>query len=477
MTRALVRLWSVALGLAAGTVLGFERSLQPALLAIAALVCGTVMLRRRSLFALPAVVGVSLCLGALNATVRAAPAAITELARMVPDCRLEGRVLERSALGTFLAVRRADCDGAGRVDRAGSVVVDDLVAEAGETFEAYGTLIPLGSNGFDEARRFSGAHSSFAPDRYIHGPVHGAPLVVAAKVRAALHAATDGLDPARAGLLRGVTIGDTELLAAETVEAFRRSGLSHVLAVSGSNLAIVLGAVSAVAASAARRSRLMVSLAAMSLFVLVVGPDPSVLRAGAMGAITVVALGLGRRAEPLFAIALALIVVIALRPAMVFSVGLHLSAAATAGIVLWGEAIARRCTRVPRVAAMAIGATLSAQVAVAPILIATFGQLSLIGPVANVLALPAVPPATVIGLGSAAVELLHEGWGGAFARVAALFGDWILFLAGASGGQGWAAIEVPRWLGGALGSVVLAAGVRSAVRLGAPTDLSDRRAD
>jgi competence protein ComEC len=192
-------------------------------------------------------------------------------------------------------------------------------------------------------------------------------------------------------------------------------------------------------------SRLVVALAGLVLFVLVVGPDPSVLRAAIMGGIAVVALAWGRTADPLHTLGLALIAVIAIRPGMIYSVGLHLSAAATAGIVVWTRPLAARLEALPSVVAIPFAATLAAQWAVAPIVIATFGRLSIVGPVANVLAIAAVVPATVLGLAGGVVDAVVAGWGSGLAQASSPFAGWILGVGDAFGGRAWAAVSLPRW--------------------------------
>jgi competence protein ComEC len=214
--------------------------------------------------------------------------------------------------------------------------------------------------------------------------------------------------------------------------------------VSGTNVAIVLGAVVLAAAPLPHKLRVVLCGLGLVLFVLVVGPEPSVLRAAVMGAIGLVALAWGRRAEPLHALGLALLVVLAFRPSLSSSVGLQLSVAATAGIVLWSPSLAHRLRVLPRVVALGLAATVAAQVAVAPLLVGTFGQLSLAGPLANLLAMPAVAPATVLGVGAALIGTVSELGGVAAARVAEPFSAWILFVGNGIGDLSWSAVELPR---------------------------------
>jgi competence protein ComEC len=266
-------------------------------------------------------------------------------------------------------------------------------------------------------------------------------------------------------LVMGLTIGDTGDIDESMIEAFRRAGLSHLVAVSGSNLAIFLGALTLVFRKLDHKVRVAAAGVAIVLFVLIVGPQPSVLRAAAMGAVAVAAMGWGRTTEPLLALGLGVLAVIVWRPGLVYSVGLQLSAVATAGIVLWTKPLSDRFAWMPAPIRVALAATLSAQLAVAPLLVATFGQLSLIAPLANLLAFPAVAPATILGISGGALQALNGALGMEAGHLAALSASWILFVAARLGELPWASIELPRWAGFLLGVPVAALAVLTLSRL------------
>ena len=227
----------------------------------------------------------------------------------------------------------------------------------------------------------------------------------------------------------------------------------------GSNVAIVVGVVALAVARLGLRARVLACAGALGLYLLVVGPEASVLRAATMGGITLLAMSVGRRTEPLHALGLALIVVLTLRPGLVFSVGLHLSAAATAGIVVFAGPLSRWMDRCPRLVALALAVTLAAQIAVAPVLVGTFGELSLVAPLANLLAAPAVAPATVLGLGAAATGTVWPAAGALCARLADPFVAWILGVGRTTGAWPWASLQVPEWLGWPLGALVIGAAI------------------
>ena len=266
------------------------------------------------------------------------------------------------------------------------------------------------------------------------------------------------MDPAKAGLVRGLTIGDTTGIDPATEEEFRRTGLAHLVAVSGSNVAIVLGAVIVTVRRLRPMARTLSCIAALAFYVVIVGPEPSVLRAASMGTIVIVGLVWGHRAEPLHALGLALIALIAIRPGLTSSVGLHLSAAATAGLVLWARPLAEWLERfIPTPVAWGLGATLAAQVAVAPVMIVVFGEVSLVAPLANVLALPAVAPATVLGLGAAIAGLAWPALGSVAGHVAGELAGWVLAVADRLARPPWASVGCSSSVGWFLGAVVLGA--------------------
>jgi len=436
-------LWAAALAVCAGTALGSATSIR--LVGAAALALGLPLLfvRRRpgvTLIGLVVVVG---GVAVVNAQVRSGSRGpLAEIARDVPRCAIEGRVIEDiGGLGSLVAIDVARCGEWSR-HRLGVASLAEPISDPGSTFEAEGWLVPLGTDGFDLARRRVGAQAVLHPSTIeVVDPPRSA-HAVAARVRRGLRDATTGIDARSGAVLRGLTIGDTADIPQPTIDAFRASGLSHVLAVSGSNLAIVLGAVLVLLGRVGLRSRITLGFTALALFVLIVGPDASVLRAGAMGAIGLACLAYGRTSEPLAALALAVIAVLAIRPAMLFSVGMHLSVAATAGIVVLAEPLTRRFGWLPRPLRLLVAASLAAQLAVTPILVLSFGEISLVSPVANVLALPAVAPVTVLGLAAGVVAIAWAPLGALAVRVIEPALGWIVTIAHASAAPDWAVVEV-----------------------------------
>ncbi|GAA2776469.1 ComEC/Rec2 family competence protein [Saccharopolyspora taberi] len=215
-------------------------------------------------------------------------------------------------------------------------------------------------------------------------------------------ASNDVLDPAAAGLLPGLVVGDTDALPPEVMQNFNDAGLSHLVAVSGANLAIVCGAVLLLLHALGLGPVLSAIGGGLAMvgFVVLAGPEPSVLRAAVMGTIALLALILGRERSALPALAASVIVLLLVAPELASTVGFALSVAATAGLVLlaplWSAALHAR--GVPVGIAEAVAVPAAAHLTTAPLVAAISGEVSAVAVVANLLAGPVIAPATVLGV-------------------------------------------------------------------------------
>ena len=221
-----------------------------------------------------------------------------------------------------------------------------------------------------------------------------------------------GMPPREAELARGFVLGEDEGVDAKTVEDFRRSGLSHLLAVSGENVTLLallamplLGAF-----GIPLRERLVWILGLIAIYVPLAGAGPSIQRAGVMGAVGVLATLSGRRASRLYALLLALGVTLAVDPGVAADVGWQLSFAAVVGIFLLAAPLrAAILARLGtggwrRVLAEGAAVTIAATLATAPLIVYHFETLSTTTLVANLLAMPAVAPAMWLGMVTAAAS-------------------------------------------------------------------------
>jgi competence protein ComEC len=260
---------------------------------------------------------------------------------------------------------------------------------------------------------------------------------VAGYVRGRLRRACSGLPADERGLVPGLVVGDVSAMPASLTADFRASGLTHLNAVSGENCAIVLATVAAVL----RRTRLRrgwryaVSAVSLVAFVVLARPSPSVLRAAVMGGAALAAGAAGRSAQPVPLLAGAVLLLVLVDPFLARAPGFALSVLATAAIVVgarpFADLLARR---MPRSLATAIAVPAVAQVACTPVLVIVFGQVSPWAVVANLLAAPAVAPATVVGVTAAIVSTICLPAAWALAWAAAVPATWLAVVARACAG-------------------------------------------
>lgn len=248
------------------------------------------------------------------------------------------------------------------------------------------------------------------------GPPHRVPpaqqqrpsALEAATQRFALAAQTRG--PDAAGLLPGMTYGDRSGLDTGLEEAMKVTGLTHLTAVSGSNCALVMALAGQIGLGLGARRRVCVflGLGALALFVVLVGPDPSVLRAATMGAVAALAVLSGRGPVSLAALSTAVCALLVIDPSLGTEYGFALSVCASAGIVVTARPLTRILEHaMPTAAALVLAIPLVAQVWCAPVLALLTPTVAAYAVPANVIAAPVVPLITVLGL--AALILLGIG--------------------------------------------------------------------
>jgi competence protein ComEC len=198
-------------------------------------------------------------------------------------------------------------------------------------------------------------------------------------------------------LFAGFVLGDDREQSPLVVDEFRAAGLSHLLAVSGQNVAFVLAIVSPALRRLRLGGRFVATVAVIAFFALVTRFEPSVLRASVMAGMAALAVVLGREASGLRLLALAVTGLMLVDPMLVHSLGFGLSVAASAGIILLAPLITNALPG-PRWLATATGITLGAQIGVAPLLVPAFGGLPLVALPANLLAAPAAGPLVAWGM-------------------------------------------------------------------------------
>jgi competence protein ComEC len=205
------------------------------------------------------------------------------------------------------------------------------------------------------------------------------------------------------GLAAAILIGLRDRVDKQVAAAFTTSGVSHIVAISGWNIAIVAATVSALLRSRVgrRRRRAIVTILAIVAYTLFAGASASVVRAALMAGVALLAVESGRGSRVAVGLAWAVTILLLVEPATVSDVGFQLSATATAGLVAWGSPLSQRLeTKWPRIPGSireSLGVSLAAQAATLPIALLTFGRLALVAPLANLVAVPLVPPAMAAG--------------------------------------------------------------------------------
>ncbi|MGI5491632.1 ComEC/Rec2 family competence protein [Microtetraspora malaysiensis] len=295
----------------------------------------------------------------------------------------------------------------------------------------------------------------------VRGPpeVLSAPSAVqraAGALRAGLREASDVLPQGPRGLLPGLVVGDVSRLDEEIKENFAAAGLSHLTAVSGANLAFIAGAALVIArlVGLPLPARAILAALAMVGFAIVARPSPSVVRALAMGIVAALALGTGRSRDGLAALSATVLGLILFNPGLARQYGFALSVFATGGILVlaprWRD---RMAPRMPGWLAEAIAVPAAAQVAVTPLLVLMSGQLDVVAIPANLLAGPAVAPATLLGFGAAIVAPVSMAAAQLLVRPAGLAAAWIIAVAERAAALPAATVG---WPGGVPGLALLA---------------------
>jgi competence protein ComEC len=338
-----------------------------------------------------------LCVGALLLVSSLATRSLNGLDGVVPGPVAAEVTLLSDPTPSFGGVRADARLGHRRVElRADGTSADALRPRlAGERLDVRGALTPAAPD------------ASWLISRHVAGrlQVHaliswrpgGTPGRIANALRRTLVRGASPLSPVQRSLYTGLVIGDDRYQPAELADDFLGAGLTHLLAVSGQNVAFAL----ALAGPLLRRlriwPRLFATLAVIAMFGLMTRFEPSVLRAAAMAATATAITTTGTSVTRLRVIALAVTGLLVADPLLIRSVGFQLSTAAAAAIVLLAPPLAEALPGPPALRE-ALSVTVAAQLGVAPVLLAAFGPLPLASFPANLLAVPAAGPVMVWGL-------------------------------------------------------------------------------
>ena len=352
-------------------------------------------------------------------------AAVTATIRVTSDPReREGR------FSPYVVVRGrvTEVTGRGRTWRVDSPAV--LIGGSewrgvvlGSTVRTTGRLAPAEGDAAAVLSARGSPEALDAPDVWWRG---------AASVRASMRAAVEPRSAEAQALVPALVVGDDARVDEALAADFQTTGLTHLLAVSGTNLTLLVGFLVLFARWVGVRGRWILLVAAVGIvgFVLLARTEPSVLRAAVMGAVGLLAMGSNGREQGSRALGVAVVLLLLVDPWLATTAGFALSVLATAGILFlapgWRDALARW---MPGWAAAAVAIPAAAQVACTPVVAALSGQVSLVAVLANLLAAPAIGPATVLGLAGGLVGLVWLPLGQVVAAPAAWCVGWIVVVA------------------------------------------------
>ncbi|MDO4761396.1 MAG: ComEC/Rec2 family competence protein [Corynebacterium sp.] len=265
-------------------------------------------------------------------------------------------------------------------------------------------------------------------------------------------------------LIPAMVFGDTSAQTPEFKQAFIDTNLAHLSAVSGANVAIVTATAAALTARFGPVWRNLAAAATLGIYVLIVGTDPSVIRAAAMGIVGIVAMFSHSRTTPLHVLSLIVIVLLHYDTHYATNMGFCLSVAATVGIIVIYPTLRVMIGRskLPDIFVKALALALAAQLSTMPLVAGMQHEISLIGVAANIACAPVVAPITVLGLGAAVaasigaglralpVDILTEplaallsGIGGVMLSIISPLAQWISLIAHSGAALPGAVITVP----------------------------------
>jgi competence protein ComEC len=291
---------------------------------------------------------------------------------------------------------------------------------------------------------------------------------LAVQVRTSLRSACEGLPPLERGLLPGLVDGDTSGLDPQLATQFRTAGLTHLVAVSGTNAAILIGAVLLVLRRLRAPPWLCATLGGLTVaaFVIVARPQPSVLRAAVMASVLLVALASGRPRQGLPAVSAAVLVLLAWHPEWAGNAGFAMSVLATGALLLiapgWADAL--RARHVPVGIAEGLAVAAAATAVCAPVIVLLSGRISLVSLPANLLAELVVAPATVLGVLAAATAPWAPGLAVIFVWGAGYPCRWLVAVAQLFGSLPGATVDWPQSVPGALALALMVLALVGLVR-------------
>ena len=251
-----------------------------------------------------------------------------------------------------------------------------------------------------------------------------------------------------ASFLAGLLTGSRKGIPSHLLDDFQITGLTHIIAISGYNITIVISVIAGMLFWLPLRKRLLPSVIAIIAFTLFVGASAAVVRASIMGILGLLALQTGRQSHTRLAILWTLFAMLLWNPKYLwYDAGFQLSFLAVLGLTELGPHLERWFTRVPKALGIreALQMTIAAQIFAVPLIVLLFGRLSLIAPIANVLVAPAIPLAMLFGFIGTVLSWLWFPLGQLFAYLGWAFLQWIVLVAKVMAHVPFASVAIP-WI-------------------------------
>lgn len=292
---------------------------------------------------------------------------------------------------------------------------------------------------------------------------------LASNFRNNLHQTLANFPVKPAGLVPGLALGDVTRLDPVLEKQMKSSGLTHLTAVSGSNVTLLIALILGFGRKLrlTNKTNLYIALIGLAGFVVLVRPQPSVLRASVMGVIMVLALLSKSPRSAIPALIGSVIALIFIDPWLAISYGFALSVFATAGLLLWANSLIESFDRViprkvPHWLVLGLVVTVSAQIAVFPILVSLGSPISLGSLPANLISVPLAGPTMIFGLLAALTASIFSPLAHLFGLIAIGCAQGIVICAQVFSRQSWLVIPWPKGLSGVvLAILVIILGVKS----------------
>jgi competence protein ComEC len=235
-----------------------------------------------------------------------------------------------------------------------------------------------------------------------------------------------------ASFMAGLLTGSRKGIPEDRLEDFNKTGLTHIIAISGYNITIVITVIMSALFWLPTKLRYSAAIASIILFTLFVGASAAVVRAAIMGILGLIALQAGHKTSAMLSVLWTALLMVGWNPKILwYDASFQLSFLAVIGLIMLSPLLEPFFTRVPRTFAMreSLTMTIAAQITATPLIILLFGRLSLISPITNLLVAPALPLAMLLGFVGTLISFISMPLGLLISYCGWATLEWVLFIA------------------------------------------------